>query len=93
MYVVSYDISSDRLRNKVAKTLLNYGRRVQYSVFECQISQKRFEELYEKLVLLMADAGEGSIRFYSLCGKCEKVIQELGLPKEERIDIEDVFII
>ncbi len=41
MYVVSYDIGSDKLRNKVAKVLLGYGNRVQYSVFECHISQER----------------------------------------------------
>ena len=47
MYVISYDIAGDKLRNKIAKVLLGYGRRVQYSVFECRISQKRFEELYK----------------------------------------------
>ena len=47
MYVISYDIVSDKLRNKVAKILLDYGKRVQYSVFECYISQKQFEELYK----------------------------------------------
>lgn len=82
MYVVSYDIGSDKLRNKVAKELLNYGKRMQYSVFECQISQKRFEELYGKLALLMSDSTEGSIRFYRLCGKCGQEIQELGVPKK-----------
>ena len=40
MYVVSYDISSDRLRNKVARTLEGYGTRIQYSVFECKLSEK-----------------------------------------------------
>lgn len=83
MYVVSYDIGSDRLRNRVAKELLNYGKRVQYSVFECRISEKRFEELYGKLAFLLADSREGSIRFYRLCGKCERELQELGMPKEE----------
>ena len=53
MYVISYDIVSDRLRNKVAKVLLGYGKRVQYSVFECRISQEKFEELYRKMVLLI----------------------------------------
>ena len=37
MYVVSYDITSDRLRNKIAKTLEGYGTRIQYSVFECRL--------------------------------------------------------
>lgn len=93
MYVVSYDVGSDRLRNKVAKVLLNYGKRVQYSVFECQISQKQFDELYAKLVQLMVDADEDSIRFYHLCGKCESEIQELGLQKDNVSDLEDTVII
>ena len=93
MYVISYDITSDRLRNKVAKVLSGYGRRVQYSVFECRISQKSMEELYKRLALLMADADESSIRFYHLCGKCEGGIQELGLPKEDEPDLKDTIII
>ena len=93
MYVISYDITSDRLRNKVAKILLGYGRRVQYSVFECRISQKSFEELYKRLALIMTDSDEGSIRFYHLCGKCEEEIQELGLPKDDVSDLEDTVII
>lgn len=93
MYVISYDITSDRLRNNVAKVLLGYGRRVQYSVFECRITQKSFEELYKKLALLMLDADDGSIRFYHLCGKCEGEIRELGLPKGDDSDLEDTVIV
>ena len=93
MYVISYDISSDRLRNKVAKVLLGYGKRVQYSVFECRISQKRFEELYKKMALLMVDTDEENIRIYHLCGKCEKEIQELGIPKDDISDLDDTIII
>ena len=36
MYVVvSYDITCDRRRSKVARTLEDHGKRVQYSVFDC----------------------------------------------------------
>ena len=93
MYIVSYDFSSDRLRNKVVKVLLNYGKRVQYSVFECNISQKLYEQMYTKLAVLMAESEEGNIRFYHLCGKCEKEIQEIGIPKGDVCNIEDVIII
>ena len=93
MYVISYDITNDRRRNKIAEVLLGYGKRVQYSVFECRISQKSFEELYKRLALLMADTDDGSIRFYHLCGKCEREIQELGLPKDDVSDLEDTVII
>lgn len=58
MYVVSYDITSDRLRNKIAKTLEGYGTRIQYSVFECRLGQKKYKELYRKLMQIMAETEE-----------------------------------
>lgn len=93
MYVVSYDICSDRLRNKVAKTLLDYGKRVQYSVFECRISQKQFDEMYKKLTLLLAGSSEDSIRVYHLCGKCDAEIRELGAAKGEAYGTDDTIIV
>ena len=33
-YTVAYDITDDKRRNKVAKILKDFGKRVQYSVFE-----------------------------------------------------------
>jgi CRISPR-associated protein Cas2 len=41
-YVVSYDIPEDRKRDRVSKTLLDFGARVQYSVFECILDGKQF---------------------------------------------------
>lgn len=78
MYVVSYDIVSDRLRSKIAKTLEGYGTRIQYSVFECRLSEKKYKELYGKLMQLMTGVEKGSIRFYSLCGNCEGKIRTIG---------------
>ena len=78
MYVVSYDISSDRLRGKAAKILEGYGIRIQYSVFECRLTEKKYKELFGKLLELMAGAKEGSIRFYSICGNCEDKILTIG---------------
>lgn len=94
MYVISYDISNNRLRNKVAKLLEGYGRRVQFSVFECYLTEKQFSQLYKKMTFLLSDTGENGIRIYRLCGKCEKNRQVIGVeeclltPEEE-----DLFII
>ena len=44
VYVVSYDIISDRTRRKLSKILEGYGVRIQYSVFECRLNEKRFRE-------------------------------------------------
>ncbi|NJK64957.1 MAG: CRISPR-associated endonuclease Cas2, partial [Synechococcaceae cyanobacterium SM2_3_1] len=40
LYVIAYDISCDRRRRKVSEVLEGYGKRAQYSVFECVISEK-----------------------------------------------------
>ncbi|MCI5224978.1 MAG: CRISPR-associated endonuclease Cas2 [Candidatus Electrothrix sp. AR4] len=37
-YVIAYDISDQRERNRVSKVLTGYGFRVQKSVFECSLS-------------------------------------------------------
>jgi CRISPR-associated protein Cas2 len=39
--VVSYDITDDKRRVRMAKTLLGYGQRVQYSVFEAHLTQRQ----------------------------------------------------
>ena len=41
LYVVTYDIPSNKRRKKVSDLLEGYGRRVQYSVFECLLSAKK----------------------------------------------------
>lgn len=71
MYVISYDITDNKLRGKIAKKLEGYGRRVQYSVFECEIKKNSFRQLYtELLTLLSGREEEGSIRVYTLCENC-----------------------
>lgn len=92
-YVISYDIEENRIRTKLSKLLEGYGVRVQYSVFECQMSEKRFQELYER-VFRLAEGAEGSIRFYSICKKCEEKIVTIGKPIHELAAIEaDVVVI
>lgn len=79
MYIVSYDLSDDKLRNKVAKELKNYGRRVQYSIFECQISKKQMEQLYKKLLSVMQRENNGNIRIYYICARCMEQTQTIGI--------------
>lgn len=74
--VISYDISDDDSRKKVANILLDHGVRVQYSVFECLIDAK----MLEKLTVMLSDFPEGSdsIRFYQICETCLKKTVVLG---------------
>jgi len=67
--VVSYDIPDDRRRTRVCHLLKDYGRRVQYSVFECQLRPKDLQRLRERLKPLL-DLAEDDVRFYQLCEVC-----------------------
>ena len=45
MLLVVYDISSDKLRNRFSKFLTQYGRRLQFSVFEIQNSPRVLQNI------------------------------------------------
>ncbi|MEY8429453.1 CRISPR-associated endonuclease Cas2 [Lachnospiraceae bacterium 48-42] len=82
-YVISYDIESDRTRRKLAKLLEGYGVRIQYSVFECNLTDKRFQKLYKEIFQLTSGKSDGSVRFYSICKNCEDKIVTIGKPLNE----------
>ena len=92
MYIVSYDIKSNKQRIKIAKVMEGYGMRVQYSVFECKLTKLQYEQMYEKLVNLMQDE-DGNIRIYSLCKTCEKDIRIIGTSNYSSFWEEKVVII
>ncbi len=77
--VVSYDIVSDRRRVRVCNKLKDYGRRVQYSVFECNLDERRLAELAAELSVLL-NVGQDSIRFYRLCERCAARVEVIGHP-------------
>jgi CRISPR-associated protein Cas2 len=78
--IVSYDIPETRRRTKLAKVLLDYGTRVQYSVFECILDAGTLAELTEKINKVI-DEKEDKVRIYSLCGNCERAIAVIGQGK------------
>jgi CRISPR-associated protein Cas2 len=73
--LVSYDIENDRRRTKIHKVLKGYGTAVQYSVFECFVSEADYEGMRRRLLKLMDPKHpDDSIRYYHLCRGCvEKV--------------------
>jgi len=64
-WIVSYDIPSDKRRRRVGQILEGYGRRAQYSVFECEITEEQRERL-EKALQQVIDEHEDDIRFYPM---------------------------
>ncbi|WP_435547387.1 CRISPR-associated endonuclease Cas2 [Desulfobacterium sp. N47] len=89
-YLVSYDIPDDRRRTRLAKTLKDYGGRVQYSVFECLLNQELFDKMIGRIETIIMEA-EDSVRIYGLCANCERVIKVIGTGEVSHD--EDVYIL
>ncbi len=53
LYIVAYDIPSDRRRTKVHKALCGFGEWTQYSLFECYLTDKQIVALRGKLDKLL----------------------------------------
>ena len=77
LVLVSYDISDTKKRTKLAKKLLDFGPRVQYSVFEADINPSELDKLHVMLKKIVLDKDD-SIRVYRLCESCKKDITLYG---------------
>ena len=95
LMLVSYDVSTvdkagrRRLR-QIAKQCVNYGQRVQNSVFECLLDASQCKQLQHKLVGLM-DEKTDSLRFYYLGNNYQTKIEHFGA--KVTYDPEDVLMI
>ena len=82
LVLITYDVNTEtasgrkRLR-QIAKQCVNYGQRVQNSVFECSLDASQARMLKEKLVKLM-DSELDSLRFYYLGNNYENKIEHFG---------------
>lgn len=82
LILITYDVStinkSGRRRlNRIAKTCLDYGQRVQNSVFECIVDAAQWTALRAELLRLYKPE-EDSLRFYFLGKNWERKIEHHG---------------
>lgn len=90
LYLICFDIVKNKTRYRCAKHLLNYGRRVQKSVFECSLNDAQFMELKNKLDNTI-DPETDSMRYYILCKNCAENILISGIGNFT--DYEELIII
>ena len=67
--VVAYDIPSARRRNKVVKILQQYGRRINFSVFECMFSDGQLSAVREEIGSII-NLSKDQVVYYQLCLGC-----------------------
>ncbi|GAL96390.1 CRISPR-associated endonuclease Cas2 [Acetobacter tropicalis] len=82
LVLITYDVNTQdaagrrRLR-RVARACLDYGQRVQHSVFECEVDPAQWAELRHRL-LAEADESKDSLRFYQLGAKGKQRVEHVG---------------
>jgi len=74
--IISYDITDNKRRQKMAKTLKDYGMRVQYSVFECIVEHEQLEEIKKSITHILSE--EDKVRIYNICNSCKNKIYNYG---------------
>ncbi len=83
MVLITYDVSTSseggkkRLR-RVAKNCVNFGSRVQNSVFECMLDPAQFAQLRHSLEQII-DVEKDSLRYYYLGNNWKNRVEHVGI--------------
>jgi CRISPR-associated protein Cas2 len=94
--LVTYDVgdteskAGQRRLRKVAIICKNFGQRVQFSVFECEISEAQFEMMKAQL-LKTIDKSLDNLRFYKLMGSRDRAVEAYGI--DRYIDFNEPLIL
>ena len=95
MVLVTYDVNTQttegqkRLR-AVAKICVDYGQRVQNSVFECLLDPTEFAQFRDKLELII-DTSQDSLRYYYLGKNWKRKVEHVGA--KETYDPEGTLVV
>ena len=95
LVLITYDVSTEdsagktRLR-KVAKECVNYGQRVQNSVFECLLDSSQVLVLKKRLLSLI-DEKKDSLRIYYLGNNYQSKIEHYGV--KDSYDPEGILMV
>ena len=94
LVLITYDVNTQtpdgkkRLR-RVAKQCVNYGQRVQNSVFECMLDAAQCKMVQHKLEQLI-DPQLDSLRFYFLGNRYKTKVEHIGT--KPSFDVTDPLI-
>lgn len=83
MVLVSYDISDNKKRNKFSKFIQKFGRRLQYSVYEVDNSEKILYNIIAEINNVFAKAFDqsDSVYIFHMSASCR--VQKFGYAKNE----------
>lgn len=94
LILITYDVDTKNTQgikrlSKVAKVCMNYGRRVQNSVFECIVDNTQFA-MVKKQINDIIDCEKDSVRYYILGEKYKSKVEHIGV--ERGTDVSGILI-
>lgn len=95
LVLITYDVNTEnaagrkRLR-QIAKQCVNYGQRVQASVFECLLDAAQCRVLQARLCAII-DPERDSLRFYYLGNRYENKVEHFGV--KQAYDPEGILLV
>lgn len=95
LVLITYDVNTETAAGKkrlrqVAKQCVNYGQRVQHSVFECILDSAKCREVQHRLEKII-DKEKDSLRFYYLGNNYKSKVEHIGA--KEGFDVESTLIV
>jgi CRISPR-associated protein Cas2 len=76
-YLFCYDIADTNKRSKISKSLEQFGLRVQKSVFQCDVSMEKTDEI-KKTLLAIIDKKNDRLFFCPICDACLEKTRIIG---------------
>lgn len=86
-YVVSYDVADNKRRRHVSDILEKVGVRVNYSVFECMLTERQLDELSEQIEKVIKQKVD-TVIFYPLCMNCFSKIRYMPM-RRMKVSVRD----
>jgi len=77
-YLVAYDITDDRTRDRLAKILLDFGKRLQESLFLCEIDPDQKAKLLERAKKVVNPI-EDKLHLIPICNQCWENVEAIGI--------------
>lgn len=83
--IIAYDISDPRRLVRIGKMMKDYGVRVQKSIFEAEIDERRFREMKTRIERLIDSRVDG-VKYFPLCDRCADRPIAIGVSAESPRD-------
>ena len=90
LVIVAYDITNPKRWKKVVGACMDYGVRVQLSVFECRLESDRFDRFWRRLCEI-ADPNDDKLVAYPLHGSKTREIRTFGAMVCSKTEIAYIF--